>query len=228
MRRPSPPTVIASLALFFAFGGTAIAAKQYVLKHPKHEHCKAHYVKKVETVRVRKAERSVEFGRIVKIRETFCVYVAPKTAPAPPTPPAPVATPAPPIEPFATTTTLSVTTVNCSRLEQPEQEWCKYMITYTTVNRLGESPPGAGPVLQEHVPPSQELRTIAVPSGSTIEVSWRITKKGECRIWLLLAGSREPAEYECEKATPRVVLTAAYTNPAQGWLTSQSEPQPLK
>jgi hypothetical protein len=31
VRRPSPATIIASLALFFAFGGTAIAAKHYLI-----------------------------------------------------------------------------------------------------------------------------------------------------------------------------------------------------
>jgi hypothetical protein len=206
----------------------ATPAKQYVLKHPRHEHCKAHYVKKVETVRVRKAERRVEFGRTVKVRETFCVYVAPKTAPAPPTLPAPVATPAPPVEPFATTTTLSVSTVKCPHEGEEELNWCEYKITYATVNRFGESPPGAGPVLQEHVPPSQELRTIAVPSGATVHVNWYVTRQGECRISLGLVGSVAPAEYSCERATPRVILTASYLNPAEGWLTSQSEPQTLR
>ncbi len=50
-------------------------AKQYVLKHPKHERCKARYVKRVETVKTR------EHGRAVKVRETLCVYVAPTKAP---------------------------------------------------------------------------------------------------------------------------------------------------
>ncbi len=50
--------------------------KQYVLKRPKREHCKAHYVKKISKVKKR------EHGRTVKFRETFCVYVAPKKAAA--------------------------------------------------------------------------------------------------------------------------------------------------
>jgi hypothetical protein len=57
-------------------------AKQYVLKHPKHEHCKAHYTRKVEKVKVR------EHGRMVKVRETFCVYIVPKKAPVTATTPA--------------------------------------------------------------------------------------------------------------------------------------------
>ena len=44
------------------------AHKPYVLTHPKREHCRAHYVKRVERVH--------KYHRLVK--ETFCVYVAPK------------------------------------------------------------------------------------------------------------------------------------------------------
>lgn len=57
----------------------AQAANRYLLKHPKHEHCKAHYVRHVKRVH----------GK----RRVYCVHVAPtKAAPiAPPTPaPAPV------------------------------------------------------------------------------------------------------------------------------------------
>jgi hypothetical protein len=55
-------------------GAQAKPAKQYVLKHPKHEHCNVHYVKKREKVKRR------EHGHTVKVRETVCVYVAPKPA----------------------------------------------------------------------------------------------------------------------------------------------------
>ncbi len=68
--------------------------KQYRLKHPRHEHCKAHYTGIVEKVSVR------EHGRTVKVRETFCVYVAPKKA----------AAKAPATTPPATTTTATPTT----------------------------------------------------------------------------------------------------------------------
>lgn len=64
------------------------ATKQYVLPHPKHEHCRAHYVKKVETAKER------EHGRTVKVHETVCVHVTPK-APSP----APAPEPAPPTAP---------------------------------------------------------------------------------------------------------------------------------
>lgn len=76
-----------AVAVSLAFAGTAQATpvKQYVLKHPKHEHCRAHYTRKVETVQKR------EHGRTVKVKETVCVDVplkapAKAVAPAPNTP----------------------------------------------------------------------------------------------------------------------------------------------
>lgn len=67
-----------------AFGALALPTlasatphKSYVLRHPNREHCKAHYVEKVERVKVR------EHHKTVKVKETFCVYQAPKPAPAP-------------------------------------------------------------------------------------------------------------------------------------------------
>ncbi len=82
--------IVALLAVLVFAAPTSASTKQanrYVLKHPKHEHCRAHYVKKVETVKKR------EHRRTVKLRETMCVYVKPEPAamtPAPtPTAPAP-------------------------------------------------------------------------------------------------------------------------------------------
>jgi hypothetical protein len=58
---------------------SASSATRYVLKHPEREHCKSHYVKKAELVKVH--------GR--KVKETVCVYLAPKAVrPTAPTPPA--------------------------------------------------------------------------------------------------------------------------------------------
>jgi hypothetical protein len=92
--------LIAALVVLVALAVPAGASAQhYVLRHPKREHCRAHYVKKVETVKHR--------------RETVCVHVAPKPqsapaplpAPAPATPPSTV-TPAPSVKrlnaPYAT------------------------------------------------------------------------------------------------------------------------------
>lgn len=88
------------------------ATKQYVLPHPSREHCRAHYVKKVETVKKRGQHKTT------RVRETFCVYVAPKpealgvapapvvSAPAPAVPvPAPTPTPAPSPTPTPAPTT---------------------------------------------------------------------------------------------------------------------------
>jgi hypothetical protein len=57
-------TAVAALTV----SATAVATtKEYVLKHPKHEHCKSQYVKKSKTVR-----RKVH-GHLVKVHETVCV-----------------------------------------------------------------------------------------------------------------------------------------------------------
>ena len=72
------------------------SAQQYVLKHPKREHCRVHYVRKVETVKVH--------GR--KVKETVCVYHAPA---APVTPPAPAPEPtSPPASAPALTSTFTL------------------------------------------------------------------------------------------------------------------------
>jgi hypothetical protein len=112
------PLIVATVTLGVLAAGSAPAqAKQYVLGHPKHERCKAHYVKRVEKVKVS--------GRVVK--ETVCVYNAPQHAaasspaqqptPLPPTAstPAPAPSPAPSLkqlEPSHTTEVLdSVETI---------------------------------------------------------------------------------------------------------------------
>lgn len=86
------PLLIVMMAIFAL--SSALAAKQYVLKHPKREHCKAHYSKRIEKVKRR------EHSRIVRVRETVCVYVVPKPTagvngpvPAMPTSMAPEPTP---------------------------------------------------------------------------------------------------------------------------------------
>jgi hypothetical protein len=71
-------TASAGLGVVVGIGLLAPAAlashpvASYRLHHPKHEHCLAHYVRKVE-----KAKRR-EHGHTVKVRETVCVYVPPK------------------------------------------------------------------------------------------------------------------------------------------------------
>jgi hypothetical protein len=79
--------VLAVLATLLVPAVAQATTKQYVLPHPKREHCRVHYVKKVERVKRR------EHHRTVKVRETFCIYVAPKPATPPTTPPATVVAP---------------------------------------------------------------------------------------------------------------------------------------
>jgi hypothetical protein len=50
----------------------AASGKQYILKHPKREHCRAHYVKRVEKIKTRRHHW------VVKVRRVVCVYHAPK------------------------------------------------------------------------------------------------------------------------------------------------------
>lgn len=219
-------------ALFFALGGTALASKQYVLKHPKHEHCKAHYVKKT------------------KKGKTFCVYNAPKRAPVASTPtvpadPAaaapstPAATPAPTVpsptptpEPFATTTALSATPVatsGCTDGGNGEYEFCEYTVTYSTTNSHGEVPPGAGPILESRIPPTTISEPTTVPSGSLLRVAWFINIHNECVIYATINHTNtEVADGTCERVNPRIVLTANYAHPASGWLISQSEPVTIR
>ncbi len=80
-----------AVLIFFSYGALAQAKalEQYVLK--THRHCKAHYVKKVEHVKVKK------HGHARVVNETFCVRLASKTVlpkvVSPITPPGPVVTP---------------------------------------------------------------------------------------------------------------------------------------
>ncbi len=63
--------IAAILAACLAVQGVAAASapKQYLLKHPSRQRCKAHYVKRSKTVKVK------SHGRTKKVKETFCVHV---------------------------------------------------------------------------------------------------------------------------------------------------------
>jgi hypothetical protein len=88
----------------------ASAPRQYVLRHPKREHCKPHYARRVRIVRKRIHHRRK------KVRQIVCVYVPPpptslpstQLAPAPALPPPPVAAPPAESKLIATVTTLDV------------------------------------------------------------------------------------------------------------------------
>jgi hypothetical protein len=216
------PFMIAVTALFFALGGTAIAAKQYVLKHPKHEHCKAHYVKKNKIVK--------KHGH--KVKQTVCQYVAPKsttpTTKTEPPSPKPEETPKAPI---ATTTTLTATLEKpCPPVEGGSKKFglCTYTVAYNTVNSSGEAVPGET-IIKEHVPPSQEERKVTIPSGSVVSIGWWASTSSlssECSLNSVINKVEQPT-YACEKQNPREILVAEYI-PAPGYLASKSEPVTLQ
>ena len=63
--------ITAAVLLVFPAPASAATVKQY---RPKaHAACRAHYVKRRETVKEHKR------GKVVKVKQTWCVYVAPKT-----------------------------------------------------------------------------------------------------------------------------------------------------
>jgi len=71
----------------------ASAPRRYILRHPKREHCKVHYRRKVVTVKKR------IHGHTKKVRRTVCIHLLPKPAPSAlspqPTISAPLFTPVP-------------------------------------------------------------------------------------------------------------------------------------
>jgi hypothetical protein len=66
-------TFVAVAAAVLVLPSSALASKEYVLKHPKREHCRVHYVRKSKTV-----HRRIH-GHRVKVHETVCVYKPPAT-----------------------------------------------------------------------------------------------------------------------------------------------------
>jgi hypothetical protein len=166
------------------------------------------------------------------VKQTVCQYVVPKATPKSTTPTQTTPTPEPKKEeapaPFTTTTTLTITSTECKDFKKVvESESCIYYIAYSTVNSKGEVPPGEGPIIKEHVPPSQEERKISIPSGAEVYVGWDIYH-GECSISMSINKMGGLPSYACEKQDPRVVLVAEYANPAAGWLASKSEPITLE
>jgi hypothetical protein len=127
MQRKQPRTaaLIAGLVVCamaaLASSSWASTPHRYVLRHPKREHCKAHYARRVVTVRKR------IHGRTRKVRETVCIHRGPKpalstfsaqpmilgpiAAPVPISPPAPLPPPRGPRsrEPGATAPTCTST-----------------------------------------------------------------------------------------------------------------------
>lgn len=200
-----------------AMSVSASAPKHYVLKHPQREHCKAHYVKRVEIVKKR------SHRRLEKVHEALCINVPPQNVTTPASTPTTTITPTGPA-PFATTTFLDASEAKgacaCGAGEQRT-----YEVWYVTKNEKGEVAPG-DVTIREHVPPSQEERTIAIPAGAEVFVEWEINH-GECFLRISVNNLAQPT-HACERQNPRVVLVAEYATPASGWLASKSEPLTLK
>jgi len=70
--------IVSTAVAIGALCAPAAAWANYVLKHPAHEHCKAHYTRTTKTVRER------EDGRTVTIKETICVPPKPTQGAKPP------------------------------------------------------------------------------------------------------------------------------------------------
>jgi hypothetical protein len=87
-----------AILIFFTSAPLAQAktADQYVLK--THQHCKAHYVKKVERIKVKK------HGRTRMVSETFCVRSIPRPQVSPPPPPPVLSAPPVPVVPVPVVT----------------------------------------------------------------------------------------------------------------------------
>jgi hypothetical protein len=64
--------IVAAVLLVLPASAAATTVKQY--KPKTHARCRTHYVRRRETVKEHK------HGKVVKVKETFCVYVAPKAA----------------------------------------------------------------------------------------------------------------------------------------------------
>jgi hypothetical protein len=139
-----------ALALLVPAAASAQQHTPYVLRHPKREHCRAHYVR--HTVLTHRTRR----------RQTVCIYAAPTQAPAivvPVDSPAPGATasagvpaasvpppaaPTSPTLPAPTTTSLAVQESGCTSGEPPyikaTRTVCEWVIGASTSTAAGVVP----------------------------------------------------------------------------------------
>jgi hypothetical protein len=142
---------VLTVVLLGSLAGVASAAthKPYVLRHPTREHCKAHYVKKVQTVKVK------EHHTTVKVKETLCVYKAPQVAH--PTPPvAPSLTGTITVVSYGYSTALSHHTVSGSVSVLAGTDLIGVPITYTITNK------STGQALGSFTEPSDPLQPCAI------------------------------------------------------------------
>jgi hypothetical protein len=83
---PIKTSALVLTVVILGLASSTASAKQYVLKHPKHEHCHTRYTRKVEHVKVH--------GH--KVTETVCVYHAPSQPSVAPPAAQPTLLPTPP------------------------------------------------------------------------------------------------------------------------------------
>lgn len=147
--------ILCSAVPHLASAGTS-PRPQYVLKHPGKERCKANYVKKVKTIKVRKrgkvrkvrrggkVRKVRKRGRFVKRRKTFCVYTGPSNVAAP-VPPAPGPPP-----PQGTATTLTVKFRGCeySSAFAFDLERCAYAMSVAVTTAAGAPITSPAPSLE--------------------------------------------------------------------------------
>jgi hypothetical protein len=139
---------IAILGLLIAVPIALATNKQYVLKHPKHEHCRAHYVKKTK--------------KIKKHQETLCIYVllaAPSATPAPVSPA--LAASSPIVLPIST----PASETSATKVSDPTKEPIK---EETKKEPIKEKPPEK---------PAEQLRTITTLEQTSQECSEEIKKR---------------------------------------------------
>lgn len=198
MRRLATILAILAAAIFaFACATASASASSYLLRHPRHERCRTGYARTVEVVAEREHGHVVKkHGKVVKVRETFCVRAAAKVVTGGSGPPvvlAPAPTPAPTTTPTATesrgatTTTLAVHPGPCGEeLTGEATATCSY-----TVEAAATGVPSGFEGIElwlsiempwEEAPPSWQLFKVPYrPAAGTCTItllSWRRPASG--------------------------------------------------
>jgi hypothetical protein len=160
--------LVAAASVSLAVPAAAQAkARQYVLRHPTREHCKAHYLRKNRLAKVHRKY----------VRQVWCVHVAPKPSTAAPKP-GTTSTPTP--TPGAQTLTPTITTV--STLEGTAYEHPLYKTVSASVDTYA-SGPGSG------VAGVPVAITLADPvTGHVLATFTETSSGGSCAIAIALEG----------------------------------------
>jgi hypothetical protein len=163
---------VGSILLGLAAPACVAAAPKhkYVLRHPKRERCKAHYVrkvkkiKKIKTIKVHRKGGVAKVRKVRKVRKTFCVYVAPKKVDT-----------VPPPAPQPTTTTLTLKPRGCEFFSGGiggfsfSGENCEYILVVSVADSVGVSIPSP-------------TTTLAFTNAAKPEESWTVPGAAEVGI----------------------------------------------